>query len=898
VDKYWEKIAYSENTIDNCEDEKISHIGAVQSCSYFIAISKPSLKITAFSENLLEVIKTEPDQVLSQPIMSLPLKWLNLSEDQFKDMSKRSFIRVQSLNGSYDLSGFCTPSKNSFILELESQPELVQGGPIFDGDKSLIQTDGSKQSLKKLLHRTSEIFRTYTDYDRVMIYQFEPNGDGHVVAESREPHLEPFLGLRYPRYDIPQNAKDLFLKSESRMIVDTEALPVRLIAQNGTAPLDINLSKSYFRATSPFHIMYLRNMGVRATFSIPIKVDGKLWGLVACHNYENPIHLNIRERNSCEIMGNFLSAKIQSLLASKRLKTKNQVLELCQKVLGNISSGQDTMTAFKESSEELLEATGSNGLAVKLGSQTLRIGACPSDEALSALADHLSNQEGLTIWSTRNSAAEGLAYHEASVGALAVPLSVGFSDYLIWFRPAATQEIRWAGKPPDGQKESLKRSQRLSPRGSFELWSETIKDQALEWTTEQKDAAQYILFSFVKDIFKKASDLASANKKLGELSRSKDEFISMISHELRTPLNVIMGWIEILKDDTSLSSDTKAAVHTIERNAQAQVSLINDLLDISRITSGKLRINFQSGVDLKSLVEEVVDDLRPTALAKQIKIDIVADGDLKATGDPERLRQVIWNLISNAIKYNVKGGSVSVEIGLIDSNYEIKVIDNGQGISNQDLKNIFEKFTQETDGASRTAGLGLGLSIVKALVELHGGSVFASSPGKNLGSTFTVSLPVFAVEDLNDENQTSGSSHTDHKRKDLEGLKILIVEDQADAAKALEKTLENLGATVDVAFDGKTAFSIFSVTHPDEGYDIILSDIGLPFWDGHKFIKEVRSLERERGNKLTPALALTAYASSNDRIACLKSGFDNHLPKPINKEELIYMIQSNLKTKL
>ena len=376
------------------------------------------------------------------------------------------------------------------------------------------------------------------------------------------------------------------------------------------------------------------------------------------------------------------------------------------------------------------------------------------------------------------------------------------------------------------------------------------------------------------------------------LNRLKDEFLSTVSHELRTPLNAILGWSQILRTQRADAATMNRALETIERNARSQAQLIDDLLDISRIITGKIRLNVHT-VELLPVIEAAMDTVRPTTDTKNIRLQSVLDPAAgPVLGDSERLQQIVWNLLSNAIKFTPKRGRIQVCLQRINSHVEIVVTDTGQGISAEFLPYVFERFRQADSSITRSfGGLGLGLAIVRQLVELHGGTVHADSPGEGQGATFTVKLPLMAVGPKAIEPErvhpAVGGSVPFECSPRLDGLRILIVDDDADIRHLLTYTLEVCGAEVIAAASADEAIS--ALTESSTPMDILISDIGMPYEDGYALLRRVRALEPENGGGI-PAIALTAYARTQDRRAALLAGFQSHVAKPVEAAELIAVI--------
>jgi PAS domain S-box-containing protein len=370
-------------------------------------------------------------------------------------------------------------------------------------------------------------------------------------------------------------------------------------------------------------------------------------------------------------------------------------------------------------------------------------------------------------------------------------------------------------------------------------------------------------------------------------NRMKDEFLATLSHELRTPLNPIQGWIHLLRTRKFDSAATARALETIDRNTKLLTQLIEDVLDVSRIITGKLRLNV-SPIELVPVIQAAIDTVQPAADAKEIRIESILDFSAgKVLGDTNRLQQVIWNLLSNAVKFTPKGGRVEVQLS-IDSLYvQIRVSDTGKGISTEFLPYVFERFRQADASITRAyGGLGLGLAIVRHLVELHGGTVCAQSPGEGQGATFVVNLPLLEMRRVGEEEigkVAASPSHllTPASTHPLDGLRVLVVDDEADARELLVAILAEDGAEVIAVASAAEAIDALQRLQPN----ILVSDIGMPGEDGYTLMRKVRALDAEQGGQI-PAVALTAYARASDRTEALNAGFQLHVPKPVNAAEL------------
>ncbi len=373
----------------------------------------------------------------------------------------------------------------------------------------------------------------------------------------------------------------------------------------------------------------------------------------------------------------------------------------------------------------------------------------------------------------------------------------------------------------------------------------------------------------------------TARKQAESANRVKDEFIATLSHELRTPLTPILGWTQLLRHRTFEPAFIARGLEVIEHNARSQAKLIEDLLDVSRIVTGKMRVKTQN-VEIQSIIEPAVDAMRPAADAKGILIETTFDARaVQLAADPNRLQQVIWNLLSNAIKFTPVGGTVTIAATRSGSDLRILVRDTGIGIDPEFLPHVFERFSQANSTNVRAhGGLGIGLAIVRYIVELHGGTVMVESAGKGSGATFTVVLPIRSIPAKTRQRKQKSVPKT---FSSLKGLRLLIVDDEPQVLELLSLVLEHEGATVMTAASAEQALQVYERTPSD----ILITDIGMPDENGYVLLQKIRDLETRLSRPKVPAIALTAYAREEDKRRSFEAGFDMHLSKPIGSEELV-----------
>jgi PAS domain S-box-containing protein len=413
-------------------------------------------------------------------------------------------------------------------------------------------------------------------------------------------------------------------------------------------------------------------------------------------------------------------------------------------------------------------------------------------------------------------------------------------------------------------------------------------------------AAQAAITMDNAHLYEASQKAANENERLyrqaQESNQLKEEFLATVSHELRNPLNAILGWTRILRAGQIPEDGISKALETIERNARTQTQLIDDLLDVSRIITGKLRMDVRP-TDPNLFVDAAIESVKPAAEAKGVRIQkIMNTGSAPVPGDPVRLQQVVWNLLSNAVKFTPRDGRVQVMLKRVDSHVEIVVSDSGQGIAKDFLPYVFDRFRQADQRSARThGGMGLGLAIVKHLIELHGGSVDARSPGIGKGSTFTVQLPIVPIYQV---DPVAGAVHPTARTllppadfaERLDGISVWVVDDEQDTRELLRVGMENCGAQVTVAASAGEALRVIEAALPH----VLISDIGMPDEDGYDLIRRLRALTPKQGGVI-PAIALTAYARVEDRLKALRSGYQMHVPKPVELAELITVVDSLVK---
>jgi light-regulated signal transduction histidine kinase (bacteriophytochrome)/ActR/RegA family two-component response regulator len=879
--------------LTNCDREPIHIPGAIQPHGVLLACRGVELTIVQVSDNVVSMLGRTADQLLQSPLSELlsPASMRRLDAAVRAGLPREvNPMALETADGSrFDGIVHASATAGVTIVELEPRSELMAG--FHPQMRQSVRHLQRASTLDDLFSIAAREVRALTGFDRVMVYRFDRDWNGEVVAEDRLDTLEPFLGLHYPAADIPVQARRLYTLNWLRIIPDITYQAARLVPDlepESRAPLD--LSFSVLRSVSPIHIEYLRNMGVTASMSVSLVRDGTLIGLIACHHYSGPHFVPFAVRDTAEFLGQTLSwqtASFEDRAAAERAvqaqRAESRLLESINDS-GSVSVGLCTPA--------LLELTAAQGAVVLYEGRIQRIGATPADRDVRNIVDTLS-RDGDGWLHVTDRLCDHLPYAgqwgDVAAGVLAVEISRELGEYVIWFRPATDRTVNWAGDPRKIEVVDAGGTPRLSPRGSFALWRETVQGRSLPWEPWQVEAAGNLRRLLLGSVRRRAHELRLMNDRLSEADRMKDEFLATVGHELRTPLNAMLGWIHILQvEDGSPSVETdsrrRRALDTVERNARAQAQLIDDLLDVSRIVAGKLTLNVQP-VEVGELIERAIEAIRPAAEAKAIRLQPALDATAIIRGDPHRLQQVAANLLSNAIKFTPRGGRVQVFVERSESSVEVTVADSGQGIAPEFLPHVFDRFRQ-ADGATnrKSSGLGLGLAIVRHIVELHGGTISVQSDGPGRGATFVARLPVSVAA----KPAPEGKAFNQPELKcpaELAGWRALVVDDEPDAREMLTGLLEHCRMEVTTAPSGFAALELLRTWQPD----VIISDIGMPEMDGFSFIEQLRQRPAEMGGRV-PAVALTAHVRVSDRTRALYSGFNNHLPKPVEPMELYAVI--------
>lgn len=748
--------------LTNCDREPIHIPNLIQPHGVLLAVSAAEYEILQVSLNTEQMMGITPQQLLGRPLSELigePLvdKIRSCPSEDFNEINP---LRINLDRPENNLTFDAIIHRNGEIVTVELEPISSSLESFFDfyqSVKSPISKIQKTNTLDELCSTLVEEVRNITGFDRVMVYRFDSQGAGQVVAEAVQQGLEPFLGLRYPDTDIPKQAKHLYTLNYIRLIPDTAYEPVGLVPSlNPLTQQPLDMSMSVLRSVSPLHTEYLDNMGVAASMSISLIKNKQLWGLIACH-HNTPKTVSYQIRTICEFIGQIVSFELASKEENENLDYRIKLRSIQSRFVKTISQAEVLETGLTENARDLLDLVGASGVALCFESEITLIGNTPDRNAITKLVSWLETQfDEEVIYETTSLSQEyspAQDYKEIASGLLALLISRVQKTLIIWFRPEVIQTINWGGNPYKAM-EIEDGIIKMSPRKSFEKWQETVKDRSLPWNACEVEAALELRSSIIGIVLRKADELSQVNKELTRSNVELDAFAYIASHDLKEPLRGIYNYSSFLIEDYGAVLDEAGVdkLNTLMRLTHRMEDLINSLLHYSRLGRAELQMR---PVDLNQLLAEVLDLLSVSKRDLQVRFEIPRALPT-VNCDRTQVNELFTNLISNGIKYNQKPEKM-IEIGYLtadeataaetflpddafaSSKYIFYVRDNGIGIREKHLESIFRIFKRLHSQKKYGGGTGAGLTIAKKIVERHGGDIWVKSEyGK--GSTFYFTL--------------------------------------------------------------------------------------------------------------------------------------------------------------
>lgn len=734
--------------LTNCDKEPIHIPGKIQSHGFLIALDQ-KYKVAYSSENISEYIPLTAAEILN--------KHVSVIESYLERGGGDEPFLVQLIKLGYSAKGFepvnpyvlsikgkifnliINKSATYYLLEFEPEISDLRADLQREVGRSLAEMLTDK-SLSQLLNKTAEQIKGIIGYDRVMIYKFHEDGHGEVVAEAKNEGLDSLYGLHYPATDIPKQARELYKINLIRLIADVNAEPsaIATVADHNANPLD--LTHSVLRAVSPIHIQYLKNMDVASSFSISLINQGELWGLVACHNY-SPRFINYRERESAKLVGQVLSSALSFRQNEEDQQVSNKLKAAIDAITRNLLRSNDINEALCCSEVTIQDAVDSEGAALLFDNHVTLAGNTPDETFIKELAVWLEqNMEG-DIYQTNqlpNVFPAAAEIKDTASGILVCRISRELNEYIIWFKPEVVATINWAGKPEKPTVFDENGMAHISPRTSFELWSQQVNNISTPWTPQDLRSAVQLRDEVNYAISRRANELRKLNEKLREAYDELDAFSYTISHDLKNPLTTIKSYSQLLNTKFELEPKAKYMVERILSGAQKMQEMIQEVLNYSKVGQAKIE---SRPIEMSKMLIDLKHDLLIASENENLTINIGETPPIQ--GDEIMVFQVFSNLMSNAVKYSKKSDNpvVNIKGEHTSTHVEYAISDNGIGIKPHEVHKIFDLFNR-SDEVKDYEGSGVGLAIVKKIMEKHQGRIWLES-NYGEGSTFFVSFQRF-----------------------------------------------------------------------------------------------------------------------------------------------------------
>jgi len=725
-----------------CAREPIHIPGSIQPHGVLFAVSLSELRIVQVSESAEFHLGVSAQSLVGRPLGEL-LDVTALALPQIvanPELERRNPVAVRVADRTFD--AILHRSGERLLVELEpaDPAHATASRDAYHDVHHALEHVRTAAATDELLAASVGEVRALTGFDRVMIYRFEPDDHGVVIAEARRDDLAPYLGLHYPASDIPAQARQLYVANPIRLIPDARYRPSPIVPaiDPSTGPLD--LSHAVLRSVSPVHVEYLANMGVRASMSISLLHGSRLWGLIACH-HETPYFVPYQMRCACALFGQVLAWQIESLADRERSRSEACAAEIRTEIVHRMSV-DGIVAGLMHGAPNVLDLIPGGGAAIWRDGHCITIGATPTEPQIAQLVRWLPTVLRDGLYHTHCLASVcpfGEPLKDVASGLLALSFADAVDNMLLWFRPEVLTTVRWAGAP----QQPVERD-RLGPRRSFADWIEQVRLTATPWEATEISQAVKLRVGITTIVMRTMAELNSLNAELRRAVRARDDFLSMASHEFRTPLSTLKLTFDTLTTLAAISPKLTIGSERVERSlvmAERQVvrleALVAELLDVSRLSAGRTQSARTEGVDLSAVVREVL--ARFADRLNTIPYDVHTSGDLLGYWDASQLDQVVTNLLSNAIKYG-NHQPITIELRGDDDGVSLVVQDRGIGVSPDEQHKLFTRFHRAPSAQLHYSGFGLGLWITKQLVEAHGGTVTVESQLGH-GSRFRVWIP-------------------------------------------------------------------------------------------------------------------------------------------------------------
>ncbi len=731
-----------------CDREPIHIVGSVQPHGFLLALDARTLTVVQASANapLAASVGTALESAYPE-LAALAQRYRDAQDEQDGALYLRTVtLGTDATRQAYEVAAHRVD--DILVLELEETDD-ASGEAGLDALaarlRAFVQRLHAARSVEDLCQLLAQDIRHVTGFDRALVYRFDRDWHGTVLAEDGNGVLPSYLDLRFPASDIPAQARELYRRNRLRIIPDAGYAPVPIRPGTTPAGRPLDLSQSVLRSVSPVHVEYMRNMGTMASMSVSILVDGALWGLVSCHN-QGPKRVPLQARNACDFLTQIFALQLSAKVRGEQAEQRLALGAVQARLLGFMAEEDSFVDGLLNHPDDVLGLVNASGAAVVTADRCRLLGATPPERAVRTLYDWLSARgEAEDVFVTEALAEtfpRAAGFTDLASGLLAISVSKRYASYILWFRPEVVRTVKWGGNPvkaarpdPEGGPD------RLHPRKSFEIWKETLKGRSLPWSLPEIEAAKDLRASVLGIVLRRAEELAAMSEELQRSNKELEAFSYSVSHDLRAPFRHIVGYANLLKnrEGPSLSEKGRHYVETIIEAAFSAGTLVDNLLTFSQM--GRHALNKVPG-DMGALAEEVRRKvLRDVGPERVVRWEIGPLG--RAYADPAMLRLVIENLLSNAVKYTRGRPEAVIAIGRLpprDGEDVFFVRDNGVGFDMAYVDKLFGVF-QRLHRVEEFEGTGIGLANVRRIVERHGGRTWAESR-LGAGATFYFTLPV------------------------------------------------------------------------------------------------------------------------------------------------------------
>nr|WP_009630235.1 ATP-binding protein [Synechocystis sp. PCC 7509] len=737
----------------NSFEERVIKASKIQAHGLLLVLQEPELTVVQVSSNTAKVFSLACEEVLHKSLEELldPFQVekirVGLAEDSLDYINSTKIWVKNQANDYLIFDGIFHRNIDGFLI-LELEPAISQENIPFLSFYNLARASINQlqetSSLREFCQIIVKEVRKVTGFDRVMLYKFDTDGHGSVLAEEKLASMETYLGLHYPESDIPQAARKLFSANWMRLIPDTQAESVEIYpAQNPTNERPLDLTYSTLRSASPCHLEYLHNMGVGASLTISLtkdgNLDGKLWGLIACH-HQTPKYISYELRKACEFLGRVIFAEIFTKEETKDYDYRIQLSHIQLALIEYMSQEENFIDGLVKYQPNLLNLTSAQGAAIGVGNNCTVIGNTPKEDEINFLVEWLKNNVKEEIFYTNSLAQiypDAEKFKNVASGLLAIQISK--RHYVLWFRQEVIQTVNWGGDPNKAFETIQSNGNiRLSPRKSFDLWKETVRLTSLPWKQIEIEAALELRKAIVNIVLRQADELAQLAQDLKRSNADLKKFAYVASHDLQEPLNQVANYVQLLemRYKEQLGEDAKEFINFAVEGVSLMQTLIDDVLTYSKVEL--LSVEFQP-IDVETALNRALTNLR--GRINETGATITSDELPTVLADGTQLMQLFQNLISNAIKFH-SSNLPQIHIGAtrLDDEWLFAVKDNGMGIEEQFSDRIFVIF-QRLHTRDEYPGTGMGLAICKKIVECHRGRIWVESK-LGQGATFYFTIPV------------------------------------------------------------------------------------------------------------------------------------------------------------